>query len=245
MSAATKLNRKEKATQLDEYALTGSSTRNILIGTVKQMFERGEIRTQTAAGNLIKLIQENKMEQVDAKMGKIQGAVTKKSDKRKASELEQEANYETQERETTKHFIKIKNRSSELPTFELKFKKEHTTFEAAWKDGVARLVQIAAKKIREKTNLKLVVGVECLIVKPREDEETEKTIHAHTMPESVYSEDAVDKFFRSKKGDLAKRLQARIDYQMGSGWSLKRVVGLFITTYTQKPSRGHPTFQPP
>ena len=77
MSAATKLNRKEKATQLDEYALTGSSTRNILIGTVKQMFERGEIRTQTAAGNLIKLIQENKMEQVDAKMGKIQGAVSK------------------------------------------------------------------------------------------------------------------------------------------------------------------------
>ena len=121
MSAATKLNRKEKATQLDEYALTGSSTRNILIGTVKQMFERGEIRTQTAAGNLIKLIQENKMDQVDAKMGKIQGAVNAKSDKRKASEMERDANYETQERETTKHFIKIKNRRSELPTFELKF----------------------------------------------------------------------------------------------------------------------------
>jgi hypothetical protein len=83
-----------------------------------------------------------------------------------------------------------------------------------------------------------VVGVECTIVKPREDEETEKTIHAHTMPESVYSDDAVYEFIRSKKGDLAKRMQARIDHQMGSGWSLKRVVGLFITTYTQKPSRG-------
>ena len=55
------------------------------------------------------------------------------------------------------------------------------------------------------------------------------------MPESVYSEEAVDKFIRS---NLAKRLQSIIDYQMGSGWSLKRVVGLFITTYTQKPSRG-------
>ena len=118
--------------------------------------------------------------------------------------MEQEANYTTHERETTKHFIKIKNRNSELPTFELKFKKIHTTFEAAWKDGVARLVKIAEDKIREKQNLKLVVGVECLIVKPREDEETEKTIHAHTMPESVYSEDAVDKFIRSKKGDLAR-----------------------------------------
>ncbi len=101
---------------------------------------------------------------------------------------------------------------------------------------MARLVRIAADKIKEKPNLKLVVGVECLVVKPREDEETEKTIH--TMPESVYSEDAVNKFIRSKKGDLAKRLQARIDYQMGSGWSLKRVVGLFITTCTRKPSMG-------
>ena len=152
--------------------------------------------------------------------------------------LAQDVNYTIHERETTKHVIRIKNKNSELPTFELKFKKEHTTFEAAWKDGVARLVKIAADKVREKQNLKLVVGVECLIVKPREDEETEKTIHAHTMPESVYSEDAVDKFIRSKKGDLARRLQARIDYQMGSGWSLKRVVGLFIITYTQKPSRG-------
>jgi hypothetical protein len=71
MSAATKLNRKEKATQLEEYALTGSSTRNILIGTVKQMFERGEIRTQAAAGNLIKLIQENKMKEFDDNLGSL------------------------------------------------------------------------------------------------------------------------------------------------------------------------------
>ena len=152
--------------------------------------------------------------------------------------MAQEANYITHQRETSKHIIKIKNTNSDLPTFELNFKKIHTTFEAAWRDGVARLVKIAADEIREKQNLKIVVGVECLIVQPREEEETEKTIHAHTMPESVYSEDAVDKFIRSKKGDLAKRLQARIDHQMGSGWSLKQVVGLFITTYTQKPSRG-------
>ena len=78
MSAATGLNRKEKAAQLDAYDLTDSTSRNMLIGSVKQMFQRGEIRTQTAAGNLIKLIQENKMDQVDAKMGKIQGAVNAK-----------------------------------------------------------------------------------------------------------------------------------------------------------------------
>ena len=44
MAAATKLNRKAKATQLDTYELTDSVSRNILIGSVKQMFERGTIQ---------------------------------------------------------------------------------------------------------------------------------------------------------------------------------------------------------
>ena len=153
-----------------------------MIGSVKQMFERGAIRTQAAASTLIKLIQENKMDQVDEKMGKLEKAVNIKTAKRQAGEMAQDANCTTHERETSKHHIKIKNNNIDLPTFELKFKKIHTTFEAAWKDGVARLVKIAADKIREKQNLKIVVGVECLIVKPREDEDTEKndtcTYHA-------------------------------------------------------------------
>jgi hypothetical protein len=126
------------------------------------MFERGTIRTQVAAGTLMKLIQENKMDQVDARMGKLEKAANLKSDRRKAGEMEQEAFYTTHERETTTHFIKIKNRNSELPTFELQFKKIHTTFEAAWKDGVARLVKIAADKIGEKRNLK--VGSWCRVL---------------------------------------------------------------------------------
>ena len=114
MSAAIKLNRKEKAAQLDSYDLTDSTSRNILIGSVKQMFERGTIRTQAAASNLIKLIQANKMDQVDAKMGKLEIAVNIKSDKRKAVELAQDVNYTIHERETTKHIIKIKNKNCEL-----------------------------------------------------------------------------------------------------------------------------------
>ncbi len=86
-----------------------------------------------------------------------------------------------------------------MPTFELKFKKIHTTCEAEWKDGVARLVKIAADNIKEKRNLKIVVGVECLIVKPREDEETLTTIHAHTMPESVYSEESLENMLEAIK----------------------------------------------
>ena len=82
--------------------------------------------------------------------------------------------------ETSKHIVRVKSKSSEVPTFELKFITTHTTFEAAWKDGVARLVKIASDTIREKQNLEIVVGVECLIVKPREEEETEKR-YMHTQ----------------------------------------------------------------
>ena len=188
------LNRQAKTILLDTFELTDSASRNILISNVKQMFEKGTIRTLAAAETLIKLVQENRMKEFDEKMKKLDIAANTKAAKRKAEEIAQESNYTIQHREMTNHTVRIKNANSELPTFELKFKKIHTTFEAAWKDGVSRLVKIAADKIKEKQNLKVVVGVECTIVKPNEDEETEKTIHAHTMPESVYSEDAVDKF---------------------------------------------------
>ena len=186
LAVATKLNRKATITLLGTSELTDSVSRNILIGSVKQMFERGAIRTQAAASTLVRLIQENKMDQVDAKIGKLEKVANTKAAKRPAGEMAQDANYTTHERETSKHIIKIKNKNSELPTFELKFKKIHikkihTTFEATWKDGVARLVKIAADKIKEKRNLKIVVGVECLIVEPLEDEETENdtcTYHA-------------------------------------------------------------------
>ena len=43
---------------------------------------------------------------------------------------------------------------------------------------------------------------------------------------------------KSKKGDLKKRMQQRIDHQTGSGWTVKQIKGFVITTNTQKPSRG-------
>ena len=82
---------------------------------------------------------------------------------------------------------------------------------------MARLVKIAADKIRENQNLKLVVGVECLIVKPREDEETEKTIHAHTMPESVYSEDAVDNLLEAKRATWQRDYKQESIIRWGRG----------------------------
>ena len=56
-----KLNRQAKTILLDTFELTDSASRNILISNVKQMFEKGTLRTLAAAETLIKLIQENKI----------------------------------------------------------------------------------------------------------------------------------------------------------------------------------------
>jgi hypothetical protein len=43
------------------------------------------------------------------------------------------------------------------------------------------------------------------------EDEGEKTKHAHAMTEAVYSEEAVEKFVRSKRSDLAKRVQKKLE----------------------------------
>ena len=95
----TKLNRQAKTILLDTFELTDSASRNILISNVKQMFERGTLRTLASAEALIKLIQNNKMTQFDEKIAKLDIAVNTKAAKRQAAEIAQEPNYTIQQRE--------------------------------------------------------------------------------------------------------------------------------------------------
>ena len=81
---AIKLSRQAKTTLLDTFELTDSASRNVLIANVKQMFERGTIRTLAAAETLIKLIQENKMDQVDERIKKLDMTANTKAAKRQA-----------------------------------------------------------------------------------------------------------------------------------------------------------------
>ncbi len=143
---ATKLNRKEGVILLDTFELTDSASRNMLISNVKQMFEKGNIRTLKEAEGLVKLIQDNKLNEFDTRFSKIEKTENTKVAKQKAEEIGKDADYTIHEKETPNYIVKIKNRTSELPTFEVKFKKEHSSFEAAWKDGVAKLVKLAAEK---------------------------------------------------------------------------------------------------
>ena len=133
-----KLSRKAEGLLLDTFELTDSASRNVLIATVKQMFDKGTIRTLAAAEQLIKQIQDEEMDKVDAAFARLDKSANKKSAKHQASEMAREFDFTEQQRETSKHVIRIKNKRSELPTFELRFKKVHTTFEAAWKDGLTR-----------------------------------------------------------------------------------------------------------
>ena len=55
-----------------------------MISNVKQMFEKGTIRTLAAAETLIKLVQENRMKEFDEKMKKLDIAANTKAAKRKA-----------------------------------------------------------------------------------------------------------------------------------------------------------------
>ena len=57
--------RQENVQLLNTFEDTPNASRNILISTVKQMCSRGSIRTYKEAETLIKLAQENKMDDFD------------------------------------------------------------------------------------------------------------------------------------------------------------------------------------
>ena len=83
-----------------------------MISNVKQMFERGTLRTLASAEALIKLIQEDRMTEFDEKMTKLDIAVNAKAVKRQAEYIAQESNYTIQQLETSKHIVTIKTKTA-------------------------------------------------------------------------------------------------------------------------------------
>ena len=76
--------RLQRLAKVDDLELTRCSSRKTLINSVKQMFEKGTIRTLAAAENLIKLIQDGKMDEFDVKLKKLDIAANTKAAKRQA-----------------------------------------------------------------------------------------------------------------------------------------------------------------
>ena len=76
--------RQENIQLLNEFEDTPNASRNILISTVKQMYSRGSIRTYKEAATLIKLAQDNKMDDFDERYNKIEAAANVKLAKQQA-----------------------------------------------------------------------------------------------------------------------------------------------------------------
>ena len=229
--------------KLNAYEPTPSTVGNVLQNSVKDLYKRGVIRNIKDATNLMDMLQANEIQKFATRLRKIEDAETKKSvaamDKEKKEDEEAGKHIVIKERAPRAHALIVKNRLSELPTFEVHYKKLITTFEAAWKTGVKPLTRAAEKKIQEKKNIKISIGMEVKITKATEGggEQTAR-VHAHTMPEAVYNEGDVTKMIADKKADLQSRIEQRVDYQVGSGWSIEAFTVFYIKTYTQKPSRG-------
>ena len=176
------------------------------MGSVKQMYQTGAIRRVDQAEGMLKLLQNNQMKEFKKRFDKVEIAQNTKVAAQQAKEVIKhtsvDVNPKPVEKESTKHIYRVKNKSTELPTFELEFKKEYTVFNAAWHDGVERLVKMARDRLQEKKrNIKLVVGVEVIISKPSDGdhEPKEMTIHAHTMPESVFNDNDVAKYANTNR----------------------------------------------
>ena len=86
--------RLQRSSKLDELESTGSSSRNTLISNVKPMFEKGTLRTISAAEGLIKLIQENKMDEFGKQIAQIEKTQNTREAKKQSQELAKEKGYE-------------------------------------------------------------------------------------------------------------------------------------------------------
>ena len=199
----------DRAHQLDSLELTGSGARDTLIREVKAFYEKGEIKKLSDAKQLIKLLQENKLTEFDTKFSVFTHAKNIRTIEAASSSGIKRAAEEATEvkddgfkivRKSSKSIVRIKNKKSELPTFELEFLHDYNNFNSAWSAGVKRLITLAESRIKEKKNIKLVIGAEIVITKPVEDDSVGLIIYAHTSPESAYSESGVAAIVRGKKG---------------------------------------------
>ena len=214
---------------LDTLETTNSAFRNRQITLVKDLYEKDKITSVKKAMALIKLVKENKMEEFANKLDEAENKASIRIEQRKIGpEL-------LDTKETKRTIIRLKNKATELPTLEVELKDIHTTFNTAWAAAYKKLIRMAEQALEVKHNIKIVIGIDVVIKKPDTED---KSVHAHTFPINIYAKEDIAKIIREQKVELEKRMQIRINHQEGSGWSIAKIKGLFLQSYTQSPSRG-------
>ena len=105
--------RQENLQLLNTFEDTPNASRNILISTVKQMYSRGSIRTYKEAATLIKLAQDNKMDDFDERYNKIEATANVKLAKQQAKNIKQEEAEEKltiTEKNMSRYSVRVKNK---------------------------------------------------------------------------------------------------------------------------------------
>ena len=212
---------------LNTFEPTNSAFRNRQITLVKDLYEQDKISSVKKALTLIKLVKENKMEEFANKLDDAEAKAGARAESKINSAV-------LDTKETKRTIIRLKNKTSELPTLEVELKDEHTEFNTAWNAAYKKLIRMAEQSIDIKRNIKIVIGIDVVIKKPDAED---KSVHAHTFPVNIYAREDIPKIIKEQKVELEKRMQIRITHQEGSGWSIAKIKGLFITSYTQTPSR--------
>ena len=101
---------------------------------VKEMFESGKIERFAQAEALMKSLRDNKMKDFDKRFGKTETATATKVEKKKEKEKDQprpppvDDEILVNKRHTSKDIVKVKNKRSELPTFEVQLFNDYTDF---------------------------------------------------------------------------------------------------------------------
>jgi DNA-binding ferritin-like protein (Dps family) len=145
--AGRKMKKAEKLASLEAMPKTNSAFKNRQITLVKDYYEQNKITSLRTARKLIQLVQENKMSAFGDILDMIEAKASDRAEKRKIGpEL-------LDTKETKRTIIRLKNKTSELPTLEVELKGEHTTFNTAWNVAYKKLIRMAEQSIEIKRPL--------------------------------------------------------------------------------------------
>ena len=110
--AGRKMKKAEKIASLEAMPKTDSAFKNRQITLVKDLYEQNKITSLRTARKLIQLVQENKMSAFGDILDMIEAKASDRAEKRKIGpEL-------LDTKETKRTIIRLKNKTSELPTLE-------------------------------------------------------------------------------------------------------------------------------
>ena len=133
MTPKVALKKQEYMTKFSAYEAPGSESRRMLMNTAKDMFENGKIERFAQTDGLMKLLRDNEMNEFDRRFSKLEAATTARVEKEVFKKKKRK-------KMNPKDILRVKNKTSELPTLEAQLFNDYTDFESAWKVGHKKLI---------------------------------------------------------------------------------------------------------